>query len=116
VEKDARLWLLSPRGAVDSLIAGHELPAEALGDSRTLNLPGLSVSVGDMVAALEKVAGPGPVSRISFQPDPAVERIVNSWPAAWDVTRANALGLSADADFESIIRAYIEDMSVAHKG
>jgi len=109
VEKAARLWLLSPRGAVDSLIAGHELSAEALGDSRTVNLPGLSVSVADMVAALEKVAGPEPVSRISFAPDPAVERIVNSWPAAWDVTRAKALGLTADADFECIVRQYIDE-------
>jgi nucleoside-diphosphate-sugar epimerase len=113
VEKAARLWLLSPRGAVDSLIAGHELSAEALGDSRTVNLPGLSVSVADMVAALEKVAGPEPVSRISFAPDPAVERIVNSWPAAWDVTRAKALGLTADADFECIVRQYIDESAVA---
>jgi nucleoside-diphosphate-sugar epimerase len=109
VSPDARLWLLSPRAAIDALIAGHELHAESLGDSRTVNLPGLSVSVGAMVAALEKVAGPEALSRISFVPDPAVERIVNSWPAAWDVTRAKALGLSADPDFESIVRAYIEE-------
>jgi nucleoside-diphosphate-sugar epimerase len=115
VAPDAKLWLLSPRAAVDSLIAGHELPAESLGDSRTVNLPGVSVNVGEMVAALENVAGPEPVSRISFVPDPAVERIVNSWPAAWDATRAKALGLSADADFESIVRAYIEETGAAPK-
>jgi nucleoside-diphosphate-sugar epimerase len=109
VAPEARLWLLSPRAAIDALIGGHELHAESLADSRTVNLPGLSVSVAEMVAALEKVAGPEPVSRISFVPDPAVERIVNSWPAAWDVTRAKALGLSADADFESIVRQYIEE-------
>jgi nucleoside-diphosphate-sugar epimerase len=115
VAPESRLWLLSPRAAVDSLIAGHELPAESLGDSRTVNLPGVSVNVGQMVAALENVAGPEPVSRISFVPDPAVERIVNSWPAAWDVTRAKALGLSADADFESIVRAYIEETGATPK-
>jgi hypothetical protein len=38
-----------------------------------------------------------------------VERIVNSWPAAWDVTRAKALGLTADADFECIVRQYIDE-------
>jgi nucleoside-diphosphate-sugar epimerase len=109
VAPEARLWLLSPRAAIDALIAGHELHAESLADSRTVNLPGLSVSVAEMVAALEKVAGPEPVSRIVFVPDPAVERIVNSWPAAWDVTRAKALGLSADADVECIVRQYIEE-------
>jgi nucleoside-diphosphate-sugar epimerase len=116
VALDARLWLLSPRGAIESLIAGHELPAESLGDSRTVNLPGVSVSAGDMVAALEKVAGHEAVARISFVPDPAVERIVNSWPAQWDVTRAEALGLSADPDFESIVRAYIDDEIAPCKG
>jgi nucleoside-diphosphate-sugar epimerase len=109
---EARLWLLSPRCAIDSLIAGHELPAESLGDSRTVNLPGLSVSVGDMVAALEKVAGPEAVSRITFAREPAVERIVNSWPGAWDVLRAQALGMSADPDFESIIQAYLDETAV----
>ncbi|MES2537844.1 MAG: D-erythronate dehydrogenase [Pseudomonadota bacterium] len=109
VSPDLRLWLMSPRRAIDSLIAGHELPAVSLGASRTVNLPGVSVSVGEMVAALEKVAGPEPVSHISFAPDPAIERIVRSWPGAWDVTRAQALGLSADADFGTMIRDYIED-------
>jgi hypothetical protein len=66
-----------------------------------------------MVAALAAVAGPEAVARISFAPDPAVERIVNSWPAAWDVRRAKALGLSADADFESIVRAYMQDTESA---
>jgi nucleoside-diphosphate-sugar epimerase len=110
---EAKLWLLSPRAAIAALIAGHELPAAALGDSRTVNLPGLSVSVAGMVAALAAVAGPEAVARISFAPDPAVERIVNSWPAAWDVRRAKALGLSADADFESIVRAYMQDTESA---
>jgi nucleoside-diphosphate-sugar epimerase len=110
---EAKLWLLSPRAAIAALIAGHELAAEVLGDSRTVNLPGLSVSVAGMVAALAAVAGPEAVARISFAPDPAVERIVNSWPAAWDVRRAKALGLSADADFESIVRAYMQDTESA---
>jgi nucleoside-diphosphate-sugar epimerase len=110
---EAKLWLLSPRAAIEALIAGHELPAAALGESRTINLPGLSVSVAEMVAALETVAGPEAVARISFVPNPAVERIVNSWPAAWDVSRATALGLSADADFESIVRAHMQEIARA---
>jgi nucleoside-diphosphate-sugar epimerase len=109
VSPDLRLWLLSPRGAIESLIAGHELDGQALGTSRTINLPGISVSVGEMVAALGKVAGPEAVARITFAPDPAVERIVNGWPGAWDTSRAKALGLVPDRDFESIVRAFIDD-------
>jgi len=104
-----RLWLLSPRQAIECLIAGHELPAEALGSSRTINLPGLTVSVGEMVAALEHVAGQEAVQRVRWQPDANIQRIVGSWPGAWDTSRARELGLTGDADFEGIVRAYIED-------
>lgn len=109
VSPDTRLWLLSPRKAIESLVAGHELPASALGDNRILNLPGISVSVADMVAALERVAGPEVVKRISWKTDPLIERIVGGWPSAWDVARAHALGLCGDADFDSIVQAYVED-------
>jgi nucleoside-diphosphate-sugar epimerase len=109
VSPETRLWLLSPRKAIEALIAGHELSADAFGNSRTINLPGISVSVADMVAALERVAGAEPVKRIRWERDPVVERIVGSWPGAWDVTRAKSLGLSGDADFDSVVRSYVED-------
>jgi D-erythronate 2-dehydrogenase len=38
-----------------------------------------------------------------------VERIVGSWPGAWDTTRAHALGITGDPSFEAIVRAYVED-------
>lgn len=113
VATDLRLWLLSPRGAIASLIAGHELAGEMFGASRTVNLPGLSVSVGEMIAALEDVAGSDVTARISYAPDPAIERIVKSWPGAWDTARSEALGLTADVDFASIIRAYMDDVNAA---
>lgn len=106
---DLKLWLSSPRRAVDSLIAGAALPAEALGERRALNLPGLSVSVGQMIAALERAGGRAAVDLVRHERDPAVEAIVGSWPAAWDNRRAEALGLRADADFDAIVRAYVED-------
>ncbi len=109
VSPDLRLWLQSPRKAIDSLIAGHDLPGSAFGNNRTINLPGISVSVGEMVAALEKVAGQSATQHIRWEPDPLVQRIVGSWPGCWDTSRATALGFAGDADFESIVRAFIED-------
>ncbi|MCX7174281.1 MAG: SDR family oxidoreductase [Proteobacteria bacterium] len=109
VSPETRLWLLSPRLAIESLIVGHELEAAALEGGRSINLPGVSVTVAEMVAALEKVAGPATVQRIRWQTDPMVERIVGSWPGRWDASRAEALGFSCDSDFEGIVRAYIED-------
>jgi nucleoside-diphosphate-sugar epimerase len=109
VAPDTRLWLLSPRRAVEALIHGGEIGPESLGDRRAVNLPGLSVSVADMLAALGRAAGPDAVARIRFEPDAAIARIVGGWPGAWDTSRAEALGFAGDADFDSVIRAYIED-------
>jgi D-erythronate 2-dehydrogenase len=109
VPPETRLWLLSPRKAVEGLVLGHELPSSALGTVRSVNLPGLSVTVAEMVAALGRVAGPEAVARIRWQRDPLVERIVSSWPGAWDARRALALGFTGDASFDEVVRAYVED-------
>ena len=109
VSRDTRLWLLSPRRAIECLIAMHDLPGDSLGINRIVNLPGLSVTVDQMVSALRVVGGAEAVARIRWQRDPAVDRIVGSWPGAWDVTRAASLGLAGDVDFESVVRAYVED-------
>jgi D-erythronate 2-dehydrogenase len=109
VAPETRLWLLSPRKAIECLIAGHELSAQSLGSSRVVNLPGISVRVSEMAAALERLTGPEVVQRIRWERDPAVERIVGSWPGAWDTARATQLGFRADPDVDSIIRSYIED-------
>ena len=109
VSTDLRIWLLSPRYAIESLISGHDLHSSALGLNKSINLPGVSVSVGEMIEALCKVAGEEVASRISMEPDAKVEAIVKSWPGSWDVSRAAGLGLKADPNFESIVQAYIED-------
>ena len=109
VATDLKLWLLSPRGAIDSIVAGAELRSAALGEQRALNLPGLSVSVAEMIAALERAGGKAAVAMIRHERDPAVEAIVGGWPGAWDISRAQSLGLKADADFDAIVRAYVED-------
>jgi D-erythronate 2-dehydrogenase len=109
VSPETRLWLLSPRKAVESLVLGHELAPSALGAVRSVNLPGLSVTVAEMIASLGRVAGPEVAARIRWERDPLVERIVSSWPGAWDTSRARRLGFTGDADFDALVRAYVED-------
>lgn len=109
VAPDTPMWLLSPRHAIESLIHGHDIDGAAFGASRALSLPGLATTVREMVAALERVAGSTVTGRIRYEEDPAVIRIVNSWPGNFDTARADAMGFRRDADFDSIVRAYIED-------
>jgi nucleoside-diphosphate-sugar epimerase len=109
VDASARLWLMSPHTVIECLIAAHDLPAEVLGPNRAMNLPGISLTVGEMVSALERVAGTDVVRRIRWEPDPRVQRMVATWPGACDASRARSLGLPADAGFDDIIRQYIRD-------
>lgn len=109
VSPDTRLWLLSPRRAVEALVWAHNLGSESFALQRMVNLPGVSVTVREMVDALAEVAGPEVAGRIRWESDAEVQRIVGGWPAGWDVQRAEALGFSGDADFKQIVRAFIAD-------
>jgi nucleoside-diphosphate-sugar epimerase len=109
VPPDTPLWLMSPGRAIGNLLHGHSLDAAALGHARVVNMPGLSVTVGGMVEALERFAGQSASRRIRWAPDPAVARIVNSWPGRFTTPRATALGFQADANFDDIIRAHAAD-------
>jgi D-erythronate 2-dehydrogenase len=106
VDGNTRVWLLSPQRATDALIAGCEIDRAALGNRPIINLPGLSVSVNEMVDALREVAGDEAVARIDWQRDERIEQIVGSWPGAWNTDRARALGLAGDRSFVDIVRAY----------
>jgi nucleoside-diphosphate-sugar epimerase len=103
------LWLMSPDQAVRNLIHGHELPAEALGRDRVINMPGLSVTVSEMLQALRQVGGATAAEKVTVDRDPAIEAIVNSWPGNFDATQARGLGFTADPDFPSIVAAFMRE-------
>ncbi len=88
---------------------GGPLDGAALGNRRAINLPGLSVTVDDMIDALREVAGIEAVKLIRRAEDERVVKIVGSWPGRWDTSRAEALGLAGDASFVDVIRGYLED-------
>ncbi|HMF06083.1 MAG TPA: NAD-dependent epimerase/dehydratase family protein, partial [Methylocella sp.] len=110
VEPETELWLISPRLAVECLVHGFEVPSEKLGSIRSLSLPGITVSVKEMVASLERVAGPAAAQRIHWKPDERIKAIVKSWPARFDTSRANSLGFPHDeGGFDRIIDDYVRE-------
>ncbi len=109
VDPSTILWLLSPRSAILNLVHAAELPADQLAGGRVINLPGVSVTVADMIAAVTRAGGEKAATLIRHQHDAAVERIVANWPPSWDDTAARALGFVGDQDFDAMVRAYIED-------
>ena len=103
------VWLLSPGRVVEAFIHAWELPAEAWGSRRWLNLPGITASVAEMVEAMRKVAGDAVAKRVLYKADARIQAIVKTWPARFRTPRALAMGFRPDADVESVIRAYIAD-------
>ncbi|MEW5880093.1 MAG: D-erythronate dehydrogenase [Pseudomonadota bacterium] len=106
VEPDTAMWLLSPGAAIRNLIHAHELPADAWGGRRALNLPGLTLTVREMIEALRAVGGDAAVDRIQWQPDERIRAIVRTWPARFETRRADALGFVRDTDFVEVVREY----------
>jgi nucleoside-diphosphate-sugar epimerase len=93
----------------EGLLRLHDLSAEELGAGRAMNLPALTVSVADVNASVERLAGNRPLGKIAFHPDPSFRAILESWPRHFVSERAAALGISADSSFDTIVAAYIAD-------
>ena len=109
VSESVRHWHASPRSAVGFLIHAAGLDGARLGPRRSLAMPGVSVTVGEQIAALGKVAGAAVTKRIRHEPDPTIMRIVDGWPRRFAPERAIALGFRAETTFEEIIRVHIDD-------
>jgi nucleoside-diphosphate-sugar epimerase len=109
VPETVRHWFASPRAAVGFLLHASRLDSGQLGARRSLNMPGISATVGEQIEALRKVAGDKAVRLIRREPDATIQRIVEGWPRNFDARRALSLGFRADASFEEIIRIHLED-------
>ncbi len=109
ISPDTVMALASPRRIVEGLVRALGIPAEAFGTNRVLQLPGFSVSVGEMAAALRRAGGEAAHARIRWEPDPQIQAIVGSWPRALSSPRAEALGFGRDRDIDEVVQFFIED-------
>jgi len=109
VDLETRVALSSPANTVAGILAVAEASREAFGGRTALNLPALSTSVREMLAALENLAGPEVMTLVTHEPDAAIARIVAGWPARVESDRARRLGLAPDASFTDVLRQYVHD-------
>jgi nucleoside-diphosphate-sugar epimerase len=109
VSPDTVMALASPRRIVAGLVQAHDLPGGAFGTSRSLQLPGFSVAVREMAAAVRRAGGVAAYARIRWEPDPQIQQIISSWPQALHSPRAEALGFTADSGIDEVVEAFIDD-------
>jgi nucleoside-diphosphate-sugar epimerase len=108
--------LASPRRITAALVHALDLSGEALGMSRSLQLPGFSVSVAEMAEAVRRAGGEAAYARIRWRHDPAIAAIIGSWPRALAAARAAALGFAAEGGIDEAVAAFIEDDLALQKG
>ncbi|MEO6972021.1 MAG: NAD-dependent epimerase/dehydratase family protein, partial [Rhodoferax sp.] len=101
--------LSSPRLTIQGLLRAAEASDLDWGPRTAINLPALTTTVGEMAAALERVAGKAASALIDWTPDPVIRKIVATWPANVNSERARELGLLPDDSFEAIIREYVRE-------
>ena len=110
VAKALKLWICSTRTVIQNLLVARDIPAAAYkSGTRIVNLPGITVSVQEMLAALEQVGGKQALALVEEKEDVVVARIVGSWPARFDVSYAKELGFQDDGSLVQTLEHYLED-------
>lgn len=99
--------LASPAKTIEGLMAALTTGAEAWGPRTALNLPALSTTVGEIAAALGRVAGPAALALLDWQIDARITSIVGGWPSVLDAARARQLGLVPDASVDALVAQYV---------
>lgn len=106
VDEDVEIWIASPVSVVKNLVYALEVPAEKFGGFRTVCLPGQCVTVKQILDALEEVGGKEKRALVERKQEPETERIVKSWPARVDTSKAKGMGMMDDLSLKEIVEGY----------
>ena len=109
---DFLTWLCSPRTLVRNLQHALTLERDCLpAHTRQVNLPGITASVGEMLAALEEVGGKEAVALVSREDaSKEIKAMLDSWPVRFDVSKALGLGFVKDESFKRAVEDFAEEL------
>jgi D-erythronate 2-dehydrogenase len=110
VPPGTRMPILNRGTCLELIVTLMELPADALGDYRTINCPSISPTAREIADAVLRRKRKG-VGKISFRPDPAVAGLVATWPEQMLAERAAKVGLKASITIDTIIDEYLTEGS-----
>jgi len=115
VPGDTGVWILSPKRVVEAFMHAYGLEGSAWPSSRVVNLPGITLSVREMIDAMGRVAGKASVDRVKFVDDARIQGIVKTWPVRFRTERALAMGFKADGNFDDVVRDYLATEGITAK-
>ncbi|OAR02058.1 hypothetical protein LLEC1_06360 [Akanthomyces lecanii] len=108
-------WVCSPRTLVRNLVKCLALPRDCMEPHiRQVLLPGVTVSVGEMLLALKKVGGEEAVRLVRREEaDEATTRLFSSWPVGFDVSRALKIGFEPAGSFLEAVEDFAAGLKSA---
>lgn len=109
VPDETAMWVASPRAIVGMFLHALMLAPKDWGWHRSINLPGFVVTMTQAMDTLREIGGDAAVALVKREPDPQVQKLVSTWAARFDTSRARSMGFTTDSDFGQIVRAYVED-------
>ena len=78
---------------------------------RQVLLPGITVTVAEMLAALQEVGGQKAVSLVKREkPTAEIKAILDSWPVRFDVSKALSLGFEPDQPFKQTVQDFADSL------
>jgi nucleoside-diphosphate-sugar epimerase len=95
VTPETIMVVLSPRKTVDAFVRLHDLSHD--------------VTAKQLEQAVGRHAGNRKVGKVSWQHDPAIQKICDGWPQGIDSKRARSLGFETDKDLDEVVRNFIAD-------
>ncbi len=99
VAPESRTWMCSVEKVARNFI--HAARLTEIGVTRAFTLPALSLTFGELVAALQR-RFPESRSRIAFAPDPEIVALFGGYPGL-ETSIADQLGFARDADADALV-------------
>ena len=110
VDKDLSLWISSPNMVVKNLL--HAISLDIVNNPiyQTINLPGISVTVEQMIASL--VSCKGDAGLIEWEENLNIKIIVSQWPEKMLTNIASELDFHQDISITEIVNQYIAEENI----
>ncbi|KAI8954419.1 hypothetical protein F4801DRAFT_533132 [Xylaria longipes] len=110
-DRSFRSFLCSPSKLQENLFRVLHMDSNKMPKHiRHINVPGVSVSIQELMDALAKHGGEEKLKLLKEETIPDLERILRSWSPDFDITTPLKLGLTKDESGDDIVKEYIDSL------
>ncbi|KAK5635157.1 hypothetical protein RRF57_010869 [Xylaria bambusicola] len=110
-DRGFRSFVCSPSSLQENLYRMLHMDSDKLPKHiRHINIPGISVSIQELMDALAKYGGEDKLKLLKEETNPELERILRSWAPDFDTSTPMRLGLTKDESAEDIVKEYVDSL------